>query len=88
MNTAFEERIALLLKFHFNDSIKEIKFEEKSRPTEVVLYHGATQTNKRFWGKFSLTDSFSLMDWIEINIDGQYHKFSHEPEMEEPFVRY
>jgi hypothetical protein len=87
MNTDFLEKLRLLLYFCFNEQFEEINFGGKPGPIEIVSYAGKTYSGKTFWGRFKLADQFAVIDWVEISIDGKFHRFTYHPELEEPFVR-
>lgn len=88
MNEQFHEKMEFFLDFCFKEEIREIRFRGRAGPIEIVKYDGVTKAGEIFWGQFRLADEFALIDWIEIHLQGQFYKFSYEPELEEPFVRH
>jgi len=86
MNEKFSNLVGQLLSDNFQEVLYTIVFGGKSGEIKILPFHGYTQSSKRFWGKLELADEHSLCSWIEIYIDGNFHRFSHEPELEEPFV--
>ena len=86
MNKQFTELIGQLLGNNFQEELSTIKFGGKAGEIKIVPFDGCTKSEKIFWGKFELADQYSLFWWIEININGKFHRFSHQPEIEEPFI--
>jgi hypothetical protein len=88
MNEQFSQLIQQLLNNHFNEKIlEEINFRGPSGLIDIVIFDGCTISLKKFWGRFKLADKPDLIDWIEINIEGNFYRFFHYLEIEEPFVR-
>jgi len=86
MNEQFTAVVKQLLEAKFEQELEVVYFGGKPGKIENVPFHGYLKSQKRFWGKFKLADQFALVEWIEIYFDGQFHHFSYEPELEEPFV--
>lgn len=86
MNERFENLVGQLLRDNFQEELYTITFRGKAGIIKIVPFDGYTKSVKRFWGKLELADEHSLCWWIEIYINGKFHRFSHEPELEEPFV--
>lgn len=87
MKEQFTELVGQLLVNNFQEELYTIKFVDRIGEIKIVHFDGYTKSAKRFWGKLELADQDSLCRWVEIYIDGKFHKFSYYPEIEEPFVR-
>lgn len=87
MNEQFANLVGQLLGDNFQEELYTIKFGGKAGEIKIVPFDGYTKSVKRFWGKLELADKDSLCWWIEIYIDGKFHRFPYQPIMEEPFVR-
>ncbi len=87
MNERFTELVGQLLHNNFQEDLDTVNFRGKAGQIKILPFDGSTKSIKRFWGRLELADENSLCWWIEININGKFHRFSYQPELEEPFVR-
>lgn len=87
MNEKFSESVRQLLCSNFQEELARIEFRGETGEIKIVPFDGYTRSAKRFWGKLGLADETTLFHWIEIYFCGKFHRFSHYPEIEEPFVR-